>query len=79
MVLINTVLESTEVFYHRQYDGAKKAQIALAMLKYPSEKYFKNMVRTGMIPNCPINFYNIKKDNTTFGPNVLSLKGKMVR
>ena len=37
------------------------------------------MLCSRMIPNCPIALDDIKNSNTIFGPNVPSLKGKMVR
>ena len=78
MVLINTVLESRTGLSQIQYDGAKQAQYALTMVGYPSEKYFKNMVHDGMIPNRPVNLDGIKNANKIFVPDATSLKGKMV-
>ena len=51
VILVNTVKEIREGFTQLQYEGAKKAQWALAIVGYPSEKEFKNMVRAGMITN----------------------------
>ena len=75
LVLVNTVLEIREVFSQRQYYGYKQA---LAMVGYPSYKDFKNMVHSGIIPNCPVIVYYIKNYSTIIVPNIPSLKGKMV-
>ena len=37
------------------------------------------MVRAGMIPNYPVTLEYTKNSDTIFGPDALSLKGKMVR
>ena len=37
------------------------------------------MVHAVIIPNCPVNPNEIKNANTIFGPDVTSLKGKIVR
>ena len=37
------------------------------------------MVHAGIIPNYPVTLEDTKKTDTIFGPDVLSLKGKMVR
>ena len=37
------------------------------------------MVRAGMIPNFSVALYDIKNDNTIFGPEIPSLKRVMVR
>ena len=49
------------------------------MVGYPSEKYFKNMVRSRMMPNWPFTLDDINNANTIIGPNFPSLKGKLVR
>ena len=49
------------------------------MAGYPSEKDFKNMVSSRLIPNCPVTIDYIKNYNTIFGLNVPSLKRKMLR
>ena len=49
------------------------------MAGYLSEKYFKDMVRSVMMPKCLVSLNDINNSNTIFGPNVLSLKVKMVR
>ena len=41
VLLINTVLESSKVFYQIQYDSFNQARHALVMVGYPSDKDFK--------------------------------------
>ena len=47
------------------------------MVGYPSEQYFKNMMRDGMIPNCSVSLDDIKISNIIFELNAPSLKGRM--
>ena len=79
LVFVNTVLESREGFYQKQYYSTNQAGRALAMVGYPSEKGFKNIVCAGMIPNFPVTLDGIKNANTIFFPNFLSIKGEMMR
>ena len=69
VVLVNTVFKIREGFYQRQYYGANQAQCALAMVGYPSEKYFKNMVCAGMVTKFPVTLDEIKNSITIFGTN----------
>ena len=47
-------------------------------LGFPSEKDFGNMVRSNIIVNCPVTFEDVKNAKFIFGPDVTSLKGKLV-
>ena len=49
------------------------------LLGFPSERDFKNMVRPNMIVNCPVIFDDVKNAKLIFGPDITSLKGKLVR
>ena len=49
------------------------------MVGNPSPMYYINMVSSGMILNCPVAPEEVSNTNTTFGPDVASLKGKTTR
>ena len=48
------------------------------LLGFPSERDFENMVRSNMIVNFPVTFDNVKNAKLIFGPDITSLKGKLV-
>ena len=79
MVLFNTVFYIREGFSQKQYDGSKQARRALAMVGYPSDKYFKNMVHAAMISKFPVTLDAINIANEIFVLGVPSLKLKRVR
>ena len=49
------------------------------MIGYPSVQDYKDMVRSSMIMNCPTTTRDIENDNTIFGRDIHTLKGKTVR
>ena len=49
------------------------------LLGFLSEWDFENMVRSNMIINCPVTFSDVKNAKLIFGPDITSLKGKLVR
>jgi hypothetical protein len=77
--MVNTIKENHEGFTSREFEKAKEARHALALVGYPSPKYYMNMVRSNMITNCPVSPIAITNVNKIFGPNIATLKGKTVR
>ena len=51
VVLVNIVKNTRKGFYQHQCESSKQARLALAMVGYPYEKDFKNMVNYRMTPN----------------------------
>ena len=49
------------------------------LLGFPLKRDFENMVRLNIIVNCPITFEYVKNAKLIFGPDITSLKGKLVR
>ena len=43
------------------------------------ERDFENMVRSNMIVNFTVTFSDVKNAKLIFGPDITSLKGKLVR
>jgi hypothetical protein len=79
IVMVNTVNENREGYTNREFERAKVAQRALGMVGYPSPADFTHMVRANMIRNCPVTPTDITTSNKILGPDVTSLKGKVVR
>ena len=48
------------------------------LLGFLTDRDFGNMVRSSMIVNCPVTFEDVKNAKFIFGPDVTSLKGKLV-
>jgi hypothetical protein len=76
---IYTIKMNREGFTDRDYERAKRARKALALVGYPSPKDFKHMVSSNMIKNCPVTSTYVANANTIFGPDLATLKGKTVR
>ena len=68
------VEENREGFYHRDLSGAREARWPLAIFSYLSQKTFEHMVRT--INNFSVIIEEVCNDNTIYGCNVTTLKGK---
>ena len=77
--MVNTVSREAECFSLRAHDGATLFKQAYGMVGFPSSKYFKNMMRSTLISNCPITSDDITMSNKIYGPNQHSLKGKILR
>jgi hypothetical protein len=77
--VIDTIKTNREGFTERDYERAKRAGKALALVGYPSPKDFKHMVSSNMIKNCPVNYTDVANATTIFGPDLATLKGKTVR
>ena len=79
VLLINTVLKNQKVFKRRDSEGSQEARQGMHLLGFPSDRYFKNMVCLNMIVNFSVNFNNVKHAKLVFGPDITSLKVKLVR
>jgi hypothetical protein len=78
-VMVNTIKENREGFTRRELDRAKEARCALALVGYPPPKDVMNMVRSDMIKNCPISPTDITNAHKLCGPDIATLKGKIIR
>jgi hypothetical protein len=76
---IGTIKATREGFTDRDYERARRARKALALVGYPSQKDFKHMVSSNMITNCPVTSTDVDNANTLFGPDLATLKGKTFR
>ena len=78
-LLLNTVSENREGFTRREYEEDREAWRAMHLLGFPLDRDFENMVRSKIIINCPVTFSDVKNAKHIFGPDITSLKGKLVR
>ena len=79
VLLFNTVSENREGFTRKEYEGTREARQEMHLLGFLSEQDSENIVRSNMIVNCPVKFYDVKKAKLIFGPDINLLKGKLVR
>lgn len=77
--VVSTITANREGFTKREYQRAKKACRVYAMVGRPSPRDFMNMIRSNLIPNCPVTPYDVRVADKIFAPNVGALKGKMVQ
>jgi hypothetical protein len=60
----------------RQIKGAELAQTLFKTLSYPSIKYFKWVIRSNQIKDCPVTVQDIDVALNIWGKNIAALKGK---
>jgi hypothetical protein len=77
-IFINTVQENMMKYSRRQIDRANKAKELYAIVGYPSIADFKNMIKFGLITNCPVTLEDINIATDIYGPDIAALKGKTV-
>jgi hypothetical protein len=76
--MLNTVAENKDRYTVEAYSRASLAQKIQKMIGRPNTKEFIKIVDNHLLPNCPITREDIKAAEDIFGPDVGSLKGKMV-
>ncbi len=63
----------------REVEDARAAREAQAMLGHPTDRDFLEMVRSGMILNCPVTPNAVQNAHRVFGPNLAGVRGRTVR
>jgi hypothetical protein len=79
MVLVNTVASNKTKYSNDDYVRALKARKIQVLIGRPSLREYLQIVKHGLLPNCPINQEDIMAAEDIFGPEVGCLKGKMAR
>jgi hypothetical protein len=77
-MLVQTVRQNYEGYTKRKILHAKEARCAMGMIRNPSKKDFKNMVRENLINNYPVTSNDVTNARAIFGPDLANLRGKMV-
>ena len=76
VVLIDNVSENKQIPPKRQIKGADRAKNLYAKLGYPSAKYFRWIIKSQKIIECPVTVQDINIAHTIWGKNIEALKGK---
>jgi hypothetical protein len=79
LAFVNTVSENKEGFTKMQIKGVELAQTLYKTLSNPSMKYFKCVIQSSHIKDCPVTFQDIDVDLKIWGKNIAALKGKTTR
>ncbi len=79
VTLVQNVHGNYEGFMRQEVIKAQKAREAQTMLGNPSKKDFQGLVSGDLIPNCPIARANISNTRKKFGPDLASIRGKIVQ
>jgi hypothetical protein len=79
VVMVTAVKSNREGLTDREIEKAKAAQRALRLVRYPSPRDFKNMVRSNMIKNCSVTSTDIYKAHKLFDDDIATLRGETVR
>ena len=77
--MVTTLAENRSNHSHRDFERAKKARKLYHVIGAPSIKNFKMMLRSNQIRNCPVTEKDVDLAEKIFGPDVATLKGKLVR
>ena len=74
--LVKTVSENKYSFTGRQIKGAEAARSIYATLVYPSAKYYKWVIQSNHIKNCPVTVQDVDVSQKFWGKDIAALKGK---
>ncbi|KAL7503385.1 hypothetical protein ACHAXN_001183 [Cyclotella atomus] len=79
LCFVQTIRERYEGYTKQEIEAARSAREAQAMMGHPTDREFRNMVRTNMIQNCPITVEAVDHSNKLFGPDLAGVRGRTVR
>ncbi len=77
--LVQTVQGNYEGYTEKDILKANEAHRVQGMIGNPSEKDYKGMVSGNLTTNCPITTTNISNAHAIFGPDLASIRGKIVQ
>ena len=77
--LVTTVADNASNYTHANYSRALLARKTQQIIRRPSIWDYIQYVENNLIPNCPVTRRDIVAAEHIFGPDVGSLKGKMMR
>ena len=79
IILVQTVLQEMEGFTKREIKKAKTARRLYILLGRPSYRDFGNIVKWGLLKNCPVTFQDVVNSWKIFGQDLGAVRGKTVR
>ena len=77
--LVQAVRQNYNRYTQKEVQEAKEARLAMGLIGNPSKNNLKGMVRNTMIPNCPVTTTVITFTRTILGPDLASVRGKIVQ
>jgi hypothetical protein len=77
--LVSTVAHQKAFFTRRDVARADDARQLYRMIGRPSEAVFQNILKRGLIRNCPVTPLDAQRATIIYGPDIAALKGKMTR
>ncbi len=77
-VHVNTVRDNYEGFSRNQIKQATIAQQLMGMVATLSTHDFQGLVCLNLLKDCPVTNDDIKNAHAIFGPNLASIRGKMI-
>jgi hypothetical protein len=63
-------------YMKRKVLQAKEARGTMGMIRNPSKRDFKNMIRGNLTNNCPVTSEDVTNAHTIFGSDLENLRGK---
>ena len=78
-VFLNTVDDNKSMFTPREIASADAAIILHKRLGRPAQLQFEQILRDGLIYNCPVTLADARRAVTIYGPCVANLKGTAVK
>ena len=79
MLLINTVSKNKQVFHRRQIKGSDQVKTLYYKVGYPPVKYFRWIVQSQQIIDCPVTVQYVDIAQKIWGKNIAALKDNDTR
>ena len=76
--LVDTVKENCKGYTQAHFDRVLKTQSLYHELGAPTLENYKGFIKMGGVQNCPIRIEDIKIAQNIFGPDMATLKGKVL-
>ena len=76
---VETVANNKKLFTRRELESAEQARQLYIKLGRPGQQLFESILSKNLIRNCPVTAEDAKRAAFIYGPELYSLKGKMVR
>jgi hypothetical protein len=78
-LFLNTVANNKQAYTRCKIKGADRARELYKKIGQPSKQEFVEILQSNLIPNCPVTPDDARRALKIYGPDVATLKGKMVK
>ena len=75
---MTTVAKNKLIFTRMEIEATNKARELYELIGRPGYQRFERIVGNNEMKNCPVNVSDVKRMNIIYGPDVATLKGRMV-